>query len=78
MNRAVTGDEGSRAPRRAWLWRGFLYFYLLGICADLAWHLHHYLTTGDRSIETYEWVTGVQTSLFWPLHLLFRLYLAFG
>jgi hypothetical protein len=43
---------------------------------DLAWHIHFYLTTGDREIEGYEWIIGLQASLFWPLDLLAQAMLA--
>ena len=57
----------SRAAR---LSRWLMLAYLCGVLGDLAWHVHLDLTTGDRAIESYEWVIGVQASLFWPLDLL--------
>jgi hypothetical protein len=50
--------------------------YLIGIVADFAWHVRFYLTTGDREIESYEWITGLQASLFWPMDLLAQALLA--
>ena len=50
--------------------------YFLGIVLDLAWHVRVYVTTGDREVETYEWITGLQASLFWPLDLLAQALLA--
>jgi hypothetical protein len=60
----------------ALLWRWILILYLLGIVLDLAWHIRFYLTTGDREIELYEWITGLQASLFWPIDLLAQALLA--
>jgi len=54
------------------LWRWILILYLIGIVVDFAWHVRFYLTTGDREIESYEWIIGLQASLFWPLDLLAR------
>jgi len=54
------------------LWRWILILYLIGIVLDFAWHVRFYLTTGDREIESYEWIIGLQASLFWPLDLLAR------
>ena len=56
--------------------RWILILYLVGIVLDFAWHVRFYLTTGDREIEAYEWITGLQASLFWPLDLLARALLA--
>jgi hypothetical protein len=58
------------------LWRWLLLLYLAGIVLDTGWHVHSYLTNGDREIESYEWVIGIQASLFWPLDLLAQLALA--
>jgi hypothetical protein len=55
-------------PRSA-LWRWVMLFYVLGVVLDAGWHIHDYLTTGDREIESYEWVTVLQVSLFWPMDL---------
>ena len=68
-----------RAPdagRSRRLWRWLLLLYLVGIVLDFAWHIEVDLTTGDREIETYEWITGLQASLFWPLDLLAQALLA--
>jgi len=54
------------------LWRWILILYVIGIVLDFAWHVRFYLTTGDRQIESYEWIIGLQASLFWPLDLLAR------
>ena len=64
------------SPRSLRLWRWLLLFYLLGIVLDTGWHVHFYLATGDREIESHEWVIGIQASLFWPLDLLAQLALA--
>jgi hypothetical protein len=56
--------------------RLILILYLVGVVVDLAWHIRFYLTTGDREIEGYEWVIGLQASLFWPLDLLAQAMLA--
>ena len=59
----------TRAARLAgWL----MLAYFCGILGDLAWHLRADLTTGDRVVESYEWVIGMQASLFWPVDLLAR------
>jgi hypothetical protein len=50
--------------------------YLLGIVLDFAWHVRFYLTTGDREVESFEWIIGLQASLFWPLDLLAQAILA--
>jgi hypothetical protein len=60
----------SRSSGRARITRWLLILYLIGIVIDLAWHIRFYLSTGDREIEGYEWVIGLQASLFWPLDLL--------
>jgi len=57
-------------------WRALVLIYLGGVSLDFAWHLHFYLTTGDREIEAFEWVSAVQASLFWPLDLAAQLILA--
>jgi hypothetical protein len=56
--------------------RALVLIYLAGVALDFAWHLHVYLTTGDREIEAFEWVSAVQASLFWPLDLAAQLILA--
>ena len=43
---------------------------------DFALHVRFYLTTGDREVESYEWITGLQASLFWPMDLLAQALLA--
>ncbi len=58
------------------LWRWILILYLIGFVVDFALHVHFYLTTGDREIELYEWITGLQASLFWPIDLLAQALLA--
>ena len=64
------------SPRSLKLWRWALLLYLLGIIVDIGMHAHFYLTTGDREIDSHEWVIGIQASLFWPLDLLAQLALA--
>jgi hypothetical protein len=51
------------------LWRWLLLFYVLGILADLTVHVAFYLSTGDRRVESYEWIESLQASLFWPIDL---------
>jgi hypothetical protein len=53
-----------------------LILYLVGVVVDLVLHARFYLTTGDREIEGYEWIIGLQASLFWPLDLLAQAMLA--
>jgi hypothetical protein len=64
----------SDATARVWRW--ILILYLVGILVDFALHVRFYLTTGDREIESYEWITGLQASLFWPIDLLAQALLA--
>jgi hypothetical protein len=51
------------------LWRWVLLFYVLGVLGDLSMHVSLYLSTGDRRIESYEWIESLQASLFWPIDL---------
>lgn len=51
------------------LWRWLLLLYALGILGDLTVHVAFYLSTGDRRIESYEWIESLQASLFWPIDL---------
>jgi hypothetical protein len=69
-------ESASAAGRSRRLWRWLLLLYLVGIALDFAWHIEIDLTTGDREIETYEWVFGLQASLFWPLDLVAQAALA--
>jgi hypothetical protein len=64
------------SPRSLKFWRWLLLFYLAGVVLDIGWHVHSYLSKGDREIESYEWVIGIQASLFWPLDLVAQLALA--
>lgn len=58
------------------LWRWLLVIYLAGIVLDIGWHVRKDLATGEREVESYEWVIGLQASLFWPLDLLAQVALA--
>jgi hypothetical protein len=60
--------------KRAWRW--LLLAYLAGIIGDFGVHIWHYATTGDRQVETFEWITGFEASLFWPVDLVAQLALA--
>ena len=68
--------SATASPSSARLWRWILIVYVIGIVLDFAWHVRFYLTTGDREIEGFEWIIGLQASLFWPLDLLARAMLA--
>ena len=72
----VQSEGGRPAGRASRRWRWLLAIYLLGIIADFAWHVGVDLTTGDRQIESYEWLVGLEASLFWPLDLVAQLLLA--
>ncbi|HZS84872.1 MAG TPA: hypothetical protein VFA50_18490 [Stellaceae bacterium] len=66
------GAATGRAALRRWV----LLLYFVGVLGDVAWHARTYLTTGDRAIEAYEWVIGIQASLFWPVDLVAQALLA--
>jgi hypothetical protein len=58
------------------LWRWIMLAYVAGVAVDIAWHVTCDLTTGDRKVELYEWIDGMQASLFWPLDLVAQIALA--
>ena len=70
------GEAADANARRAMRWRLVLLIYSFGVLADIGWHIWHYLTTGDRVIDSYDWVIGLQASLFWPLDFLAQAALA--
>ena len=70
------GEGGDANARHAMRWRLVLLIYSFGILADIGWHIWLYLTTGDRDLDSYELVIGLQASLFWPLDLLAQAALA--
>jgi len=73
----TAAPPAQRGPVRAGrFWRWVLIVYVVGFALDVAWHVHVGLTTGDREIELYEWLYGLQASLFWPLDLLAQAMLA--
>ncbi len=62
---------GQSSRRMRWL----IWIYIAGIVLDLALHLVLDLQTGDRRISLGELAVGWQASLFWPVDLVFRLFL---
>jgi hypothetical protein len=58
-----------RKPGKEKFWRLILLIYVAGLVLDIGWHFAVDLTTGDHEIETYDWVSAFQASLFWPLDL---------